>query len=288
MQRRTGELLWRIEAARDALSLAVGGNKVFCAELTDPKRGEDETRDGSMFALNIATGDRVWQRAGGARLRYSPSLDIVVTPTGFYRGSDGEPLSPEFRFAADATRRPGKRVAQTGTAGITSPAASCSPATKKHLRRLRHSIGRCRRRTAEMGPPRMHRHAGEYASADHALLRQFGLDRSRQPRDHAAAGSPSGLLGEQQPVPGQRRAEHPESHGRLCLQLRARLDGLRAGRRCRTWRRGMNGCLRPRRTVDVKGPAQGRRAEKVGRPSGWLHIEDPPPARRAHCHWVAR
>jgi hypothetical protein len=45
-----------------------------------------------MFALDVATGERVWQRAGGARLRYSPTLDIVVTPTDFYRSSDGEPL----------------------------------------------------------------------------------------------------------------------------------------------------------------------------------------------------
>jgi outer membrane protein assembly factor BamB len=51
MHRRTGELQWRIEAARAALSLAVGGDKVFCAEVADPRRGEDETRDGSLFAL---------------------------------------------------------------------------------------------------------------------------------------------------------------------------------------------------------------------------------------------
>ena len=83
---------WRFEAARAALYLAVGGDKVFCAELADPSRGEKETRDGSMFALNLATGERVWQRKGGARLRYSPSLDIVVTAGGLYRGRDGEPL----------------------------------------------------------------------------------------------------------------------------------------------------------------------------------------------------
>ena len=92
VQRHSGKLLWRVPTARAALSLAVGGDKVFCAELTDPRRGEDETRDGSMFALDLVTGDRVWQRAGGAHLRYSPSLDIVVTPSGFYRGNDGEPL----------------------------------------------------------------------------------------------------------------------------------------------------------------------------------------------------
>ncbi len=92
MHRRTGELRWRFEAARDALSLALGGDKVFCAELADPRRGEDASRDGSLFALNLATGERVWHQPGGVHLRYSPSLDIVVTRRGFYRGSDGEPL----------------------------------------------------------------------------------------------------------------------------------------------------------------------------------------------------
>ena len=102
VHRRTGKLLWRVEAARASLHLAVGGNKVFCAELADPRRGEDESRDGSMFAINLATGERLWQRAGGARLRYSPSLDVVVTPAAFYRGSDGEPLP--WQSAAPQTR----------------------------------------------------------------------------------------------------------------------------------------------------------------------------------------
>lgn len=92
LQRRTGQLVWRVEAARSALYLAAGGNKVFCAELANPQRGEDEARDGSLFALQLATGERLWQRAGGARLRYNPALDLVVTVTGFYRGSDGQAL----------------------------------------------------------------------------------------------------------------------------------------------------------------------------------------------------
>ncbi|TVS08805.1 MAG: hypothetical protein EA424_28130, partial [Planctomycetaceae bacterium] len=90
LNRHTRELLWQVEAARTALSLAVGGDRVFCGEIADPRRGEDETRDGRLFALDIATGERLWQREGGARLRYSPTLDIVVTPVGFFRGSDGE------------------------------------------------------------------------------------------------------------------------------------------------------------------------------------------------------
>jgi len=118
VHRRTGELLWRSKTTRAVLSLAVGGDKVFCAELTDPRRGEDETRDGSVFALNIASGEQVWQRKGGARLRYSPSLDLVVTPTGFYRGSDGEPLprksdSPPKRLVVQ-----GKGLPKPGVPGF--------------------------------------------------------------------------------------------------------------------------------------------------------------------------
>ena len=118
VQRRTGEMLWTAKAARAELSLAVGGNKVFCAELPDPRRGENEARDGSMFALNIATGERVWQKASSARLRYSPSLDIVVTPTGFYRGSDGEllPRKTEARPARLVIQ--GKGLPKSGLPGF--------------------------------------------------------------------------------------------------------------------------------------------------------------------------
>lgn len=95
VQRRTGKLLWQYKAGRDELSLAVGRDKVFCGEVTDPKRGEDETSDGQTFALSLATGETVWQRPGGARLRYSAPLDLVVTPSGFYRGRDGEPVASD-------------------------------------------------------------------------------------------------------------------------------------------------------------------------------------------------
>ncbi len=94
LNRHNHELLWQFEAARTALSLAVGGGRVFIGEIADPRRGEDETRDGRLFALDIATGEYLWQREGGARLRYSPTLDIVVTPVGFFRASDGELVTP--------------------------------------------------------------------------------------------------------------------------------------------------------------------------------------------------
>jgi hypothetical protein len=118
VHRRSGKVLWRAETTRAALSLAVGRDKVFCTELTIPRRSEDELREGSMFALDVATGERVWQRAGGARLRYSPSLDVVVTPTDFHRGSDGEPLpwksdSPQRRLVVQ-----GKGLPKQGLPGL--------------------------------------------------------------------------------------------------------------------------------------------------------------------------
>jgi len=103
VERRTGELQWRFEASRASLGLAVGQDKVFCAELAEPRHGEDSAHEGRTIALSIATGKPLWQRPGGARLRYSPALDVLVTPAGFYRGSDGEPLlqqadGPRARF----------------------------------------------------------------------------------------------------------------------------------------------------------------------------------------------
>ena len=45
VDRRTGKLHWRVEAARASLYLAAGGNKVFCAELADPRsRGRRNPR----------------------------------------------------------------------------------------------------------------------------------------------------------------------------------------------------------------------------------------------------
>jgi outer membrane protein assembly factor BamB len=92
LHRRTGDLLWRVATDRSELSLAVGAEKVFCAELVNPRHGDDAS-DGSLFALDLATGKEQWRRSGGAPLRYSPSQDLVVTPTTFYHARDGEPLS---------------------------------------------------------------------------------------------------------------------------------------------------------------------------------------------------
>ncbi len=92
VDRRTGELFWRFEAGRAALNLAVGDGKLFVAELANLRRGEDETRDGTTRALDIRSGEVLWERAGGARLRYSPELDLVISPVGFFAAADGRPV----------------------------------------------------------------------------------------------------------------------------------------------------------------------------------------------------
>jgi len=117
MDRRTGKLVWRMEATRAPLYLAVGGNKVLCSELANPQRGENETSDGKIFALNLATGERLWERAGGARLRYSEALDIVVTPTGFFQGSNGEPLPQSADVPRAQLVVTGSRLPKTGIPG---------------------------------------------------------------------------------------------------------------------------------------------------------------------------
>ncbi len=119
VNRHTGELLWDMEFARSRLSLAVGNGNVFCAEVANLRRGEDETRDGSMRALDLATGDLVWEREGGAEMRYSSRLDILVTPAGVYNASDGSPLlersadQQNMRFIVEGRDRP-----ETGVPGF--------------------------------------------------------------------------------------------------------------------------------------------------------------------------
>lgn len=90
MNRKTCEMVWRFEAERTPLYLAVGSGKVFCSELANPQRGESE---GRIVAIDLASGAKIWERKGGARLRYSKTLDMLVTTGGFYQASSGEPVS---------------------------------------------------------------------------------------------------------------------------------------------------------------------------------------------------
>jgi outer membrane protein assembly factor BamB len=106
MDPRTGKQSWRVKANEASLHLAVGGDKVFCAE-----------SKGRIFALDLASGKQAWERQGAGPLRYSKPLDMVVTPKGFFKGADGKPLP----WPADAKGKrlviQGRGLAKSGVPG---------------------------------------------------------------------------------------------------------------------------------------------------------------------------
>ena len=75
------------------MSVAVGGDKVFCAELVSQRRGETPEKAGTKIrALDINNGKVVWEIAGGWEVHYSDELDLLVTTAAVYQGSDGKRL----------------------------------------------------------------------------------------------------------------------------------------------------------------------------------------------------
>ncbi len=118
IDRHTGDLLWRFEASRTSLGLAVAEDRVFCSEIADQRRGEDELQDGRLIALDIATGEKLWERPGGAQIRYSATLDLVITPVGFYRGSDGDPVWQVDDPASNQLVVQGRGLPASGVPGL--------------------------------------------------------------------------------------------------------------------------------------------------------------------------
>jgi len=95
LDRCSGETLWMHECGRASLSVAVGGGRVFCAELPDKRLGAKDTK---TRAFDLRTGKLVWEIAGGARLRYSPAQDALLTPGAIRRGKDGSLVVTTERF----------------------------------------------------------------------------------------------------------------------------------------------------------------------------------------------
>lgn len=90
---RTGEDLWRNRCGQGNFSIAVGGGRVFGAELRNPRRPQAEDRAPIMLALDINTGEPVWETQGGSALRYSEAHNLIVTSSGIYRAGDGTPAA---------------------------------------------------------------------------------------------------------------------------------------------------------------------------------------------------
>jgi hypothetical protein len=90
LQRSSGRIVWQHECQSDTLSVAVGGGRVYCAELPNKRRGQGG--QGVTRALELATGNRIWERSGGSVLRYGRDHDLLVRSTDVLRGADGSPL----------------------------------------------------------------------------------------------------------------------------------------------------------------------------------------------------
>jgi outer membrane protein assembly factor BamB len=89
VRRRSGQRVWSHECGRANLSLAVGGGKVFCAELASPPWPQTAGQAPKTHVLDIETGKLLWQTRGGSEVRYSRSCDLVVLWSGIYRAQDG-------------------------------------------------------------------------------------------------------------------------------------------------------------------------------------------------------
>ncbi|MHC4508562.1 MAG: outer membrane protein assembly factor BamB family protein, partial [Planctomycetota bacterium] len=109
---RTGKDLWRYECSQANVSVAVGGGRVFCAELLNPRRPQTEGQAPMMRSFKIKTGELLWETQGGLVLRYSEEHDLIVTSSGIYRAGDGTlaanlpapPKAPEKGQAPTAPR----------------------------------------------------------------------------------------------------------------------------------------------------------------------------------------
>ena len=94
VNRHTGEILWRHQCNRLALSIAVGRDRVFCAELLNPRRGETEQSDVKTRAVDVHSGKILWEIASASKVLYCEPLDLLVTNSGIYRGADGQLHKP--------------------------------------------------------------------------------------------------------------------------------------------------------------------------------------------------
>ncbi len=106
-------MAWKYECGRANLSVAVGGGKVFCAELVSQQGKEAGGKDPKTHALDVETGKLLWQIPGGSEVRYSPPLDLVVLSSGIHRAGDGalvaafpEPPKPAAKTKPENLPRP--------------------------------------------------------------------------------------------------------------------------------------------------------------------------------------
>ncbi len=107
-ERKTGRTLWEFECGRQDLSIALGRDRVFCSELVNKRREKSMADGASMLALDLKTGDLLWEISDGSAIRYARALDYVVSSIAVYRGSDGARVAslPEHKIIGQLTEGP--------------------------------------------------------------------------------------------------------------------------------------------------------------------------------------
>ena len=94
MNRHDGRLLWTHQRANRTGNLALGGGRVFVADFVDRRRNapKPDMSKITAAAFDVASGEQLWQISGAADVRYSESLDLVVTANAAYKAADGTPI----------------------------------------------------------------------------------------------------------------------------------------------------------------------------------------------------
>jgi outer membrane protein assembly factor BamB len=98
VDRTSGSLIWKREFSRTFLSIAAGGGKVFCSELINKRKGEKANDSTKTRALDLQTGDILWETVDGTEVLYSTRHDLVLTSRGIYQGLDGKLIGSTDRF----------------------------------------------------------------------------------------------------------------------------------------------------------------------------------------------
>ncbi len=222
LDRHSGQLKWKYECGRPALSIAVGGGKVFCAELVNKLRGETD-RDGATRALALDTGKLLWQVPGGSEVRYSSSADLVVTSAGIYRAQDGT--------LAAAVPQPPPADPKIPPQNLPRPlfvvGGKMLFGTAENLTHVRLAYGGQGGRSVCLGAPRMHDSAGQLASDHDPSSGQRRVHRLGDARHRSLVERARCL--QQQFIPGRRGAERTQHDRRLYVQLHAGLARTGAG-----------------------------------------------------------
>lgn len=94
MNRHDGRLLWKHQRDKALGGLALGGGRVFVADFVDRRRDapKPDLSTITAAAFDMASGKRLWQITGVTDVRYSETMDLVVTANAAYKAADGSPV----------------------------------------------------------------------------------------------------------------------------------------------------------------------------------------------------